>query len=529
MKGGLKMKFVLNDDPIDKIEVDTIIFPFWEGDKTLSPNLKIIDERLNKTISSLIERGYLTGEFKEIKLLYTLGRIKAEKVLIVGMGKKNEITLERLRIIAASVIKYLYERGGVKIIAIGEESIENLDFKEQIVAWIEGLILGGYRFEKYRTSPSKITPLAKIVFVGTQQLLPILQEGVYKGRILAEATNWARDLINEPANRLTPRVFSMQAQEIAKKFNLELTILQEQELEELGMGAFLAVARGSYEVGRLIVIKYTAPKPDAWTLGLVGKGVTFDSGGISIKKGENLYQMLDDKGGAAVVLSVIQAVAQLNIKNINVLGVIPVTENLLSGRSYRPGDILKSFSGKTIQVITTDAEGRLLLADALYYAHKLGAAKLIDIATLTGGCKTALGKFVTGIMGNSPEFLKQLKEAAEEAGERVWELPLFPEYQKLIESDIADLKNYSGKDATTITAAKFLENFVAGKPWIHIDIAGTVITERCPVLLDKGYIPEEGATGVMVRTLIRLIKKIGEGKVVEEPRVFSPIMVNGDA
>jgi leucyl aminopeptidase len=328
-----------------------------------------------------------------------------------------------------------------------------------------------------------------------------LQQGAERGRIIGEAVNFTRDLANEPGGYLTPTILAERAQKVAKKFGLSIDVLDQRQMEKLGMGSLLGVSRGSDEPPKLIVMKYEPRKAGRkkGLLALVGKGITFDSGGISLKPGENMELMKYDMTGAATVIGAMQAIAQLK-PSIPVLGVAPCAENLPSGKATKPGDILKAMTGKTIEVINTDAEGRLVLADAIAYAKKLGATQIIDMATLTGAVSVALGDVNTAILGTDQILIEQVIEAGREVGEKFWQLPLDDEYSNQIKSDIADIKNIGGKKAGTITAAAFLKEFANDTSWAHLDIAGTAWGDTAQPYRSKG------PTGVAVRTLIEFIE-----------------------
>jgi leucyl aminopeptidase len=323
-------------------------------------------------------------------------------------------------------------------------------------------------------------------------------DGAARGLVLGESCNVARWLANEPGNTLTPRVFADRAATVASEAHLSVDVLDETQIAELGMGLLLGVARGSSEPPRLIVLRHGPPAaPGTPVLGLVGKGITFDSGGISIKPADGMERMKDDMAGGAAVLGAMRAMAMLGAP-IRVVGVIPTTENMPGGRAIKPGDILRGASGKTVEVINTDAEGRLILGDGLWYAQRLGATHLVDVATLTGACVVALGKITSGLFGTPDRWVEVVREAADRAGDRVWPMPIFDEYREQLRSDIADFTNTGGRPAGAITAALFLKEFAGHLPWAHLDIAGTAWAEEA-----KPFLPR-GASGVAVRTLAEL-------------------------
>ncbi len=329
--------------------------------------------------------------------------------------------------------------------------------------------------------------------------LHAVQRGALTGETIVQGVYLARDLVSRPGNLQTPTMMARTAEGIAKECGLKLTVLEERDAKREGMGAFLAVARGSDEPAKFIVLEYEGRGNSSGTVVLVGKGITFDSGGISIKPSDRMQLMKNDMGGGAAVLATLQVAAKLRLP-IRLVGIVPCTENLPSGKAYKPGDVITSLSGQTIEIVTTDAEGRLILADGLTYARRFKPDAIIDLATLTGSCIIALGDRVTGMLGNNGRLKTRVKRAAEFTGEKVWELPLWEDYQEQIKSDIADMKNMGGRSAGTITGAALLSRFVDKTPWVHLDIAGPVFTEK-----SLPYIPK-GATGVGVRLLVHLLR-----------------------
>jgi leucyl aminopeptidase len=374
---------------------------------------------------------------------------------------------------------------------------------------VEGALMSLFDPDKYRTSEKEERLIERLVVIAQGADEAALKRGAERGRIIGESVNFTRDLANEPGAYMTPTIMAERARAIASEFGLEVDVLDRERMEQEGMGSLLSVARGSEEPPTLMILKYT---PEGYNgnggadghkeelLAFVGKGVTFDSGGISIKPGENMELMKYDMTGGATVLGVMRAVAQLK-PPMPLLGVVPATENLPSGKATKPGDVVRAMSGKTIEVINTDAEGRLILADAMSYAKKLGATRIIDLATLTGAVSIALGDVNTGILGTDQELIDEVIAAGREVGEKFWQLPLDKEYTKQIKSDIADIKNVGGRKAGTITAAAFLKEFADGISWAHLDIAGTAWGDDAKPYRSKG------PTGVGVRTLLNLIER----------------------
>jgi leucyl aminopeptidase len=373
-----------------------------------------------------------------------------------------------------------------------------LETPEHVQAIAEGLTLAEFDAGRYKTVDYEPFELEHITIVVADRSLDMARTAARRGRIIAQHCNTARSLDNEPGNNLSPSIFAEKLLSIARSAGLQATVLEQPELERLGMGMLLAVGRGSADPPRLVAISYEPPQaPARPVLGLVGKGITFDTGGISIKPAADMDRMKDDMAGGAAVACAMAALAELQAP-IRVVGVIPIAENMPGGRAIRPGDVLRSASGKTVEVINTDAEGRLILGDALWYAQQLGATHLIDIATLTGAISVALGKITSGLFGTPPEFLEHVRQTAERSGDRSWPMPLFDEYKDLLRSEIADMLNTGGRHGGAITAAQFLREFTGGLPWVHMDIAGTAWSEE-----NKPFMPK-GPTGVGMRTLVNL-------------------------
>ena len=491
----MEVKVITGD--IASVEADAIVVNLFEGVKHPGGATGAVDKALGGAITKLIEQGEIKGKLNEISIIHGLDKIPARIVAVVGLGKKSEFTLDKIRALTAEFCRSLRKLNCRRIATIVHGAgVGGIETEAASQAITEGSLLGLYRFQKHITKEPENHDMAEIIIAERDTAkLTALKQGCKKGRVIAEATNLARDLINEPANYMTPSDMAKIAKGLAKKFGLELTILDREQMEKEGMGSLLGVAQGSRQPPKLIVLSYKGDKKSSDTLGFVGKGITFDSGGISIKPSESMAEMKGDMAGAATVMAALSAIAQLKPK-VNVAAVIPATENLPGGNALKPGDVLKAMNGKTIEVVNTDAEGRLILADALGYAVKQGFSPLIDLATLTGACHIALGAICSGILGNSQELIEKIIKAGTEAGERLWQLPMYEEYKEQNKSDVADIKNSGGRWGGAITAAQFLSEFVGDKPWVHIDIAGTAQTEK-----ERGYIVK-GATGVGVRTLV---------------------------
>jgi leucyl aminopeptidase len=439
----------------------------------------------------------LKGKLYECTLMHKPVGVKAEKLLIIGAGKKEKFKPYLLRRLAGCAVRYLRTRGVRDAAWVLAPSVTLADDAQAVV---EGALLADYDADRYRSERENDIRMDRFALAGVDaESRSACAAASERGETIARAQNFARDLVNEPANRMTPTLLAQRAQEMAGRCGLDCRVLGPKEMEELKMGALLAVAQGSEEPPQLIVVRYEPPEaPPAPVVGLIGKGITFDSGGISIKPSENMHEMKTDMAGGATMLGVMQAVAQLRPK-VRVLAIIPATENMPSGKAARPGDVVTAMSGKTIEILNTDAEGRLVLADALCYAKQLGSTVLIDAATLTGAVTIALGNITTGVFGWNQEWVDRVLASAAAAGERMWQLPVDEEYRDLYKSAIADLANTGGRYGGAITGAMFVGEFAGDTPWVHLDIAGTRWANE-----DKPY-QAKGPTGHGVRTLVHLL------------------------
>ncbi len=462
-----------------------------------TPLLEKIDKALDGALTRAVTAQEFSGNAQQTLLLHGSSQLVAERILLIGLGKEKAITLETLRKAGATAAEQLRQRRLTNFTWTPTDSpLHGLPPEAMASAWIEGLILADYRFERYLSADPKRAPALKLLKVVTDRKgnLPVISAAVQRAEKLCRGVLLARDLVNEPGNVKSPVFLAEQAQVIAAEVGLQCTILDKPALEQEGFGALLGVAQGSIREPRLIVLHYQGAGEER-PVALVGKGVVFDSGGISLKPGENMGQMKMDMAGGATVLGTMLAAALLKLP-INLTGIIPAVENLPSGSAIRPGDILTSLAGSTIEVLNTDAEGRLILADALTYAKRFNPREVIDVATLTGACIIALGHHAAALLGNHNGLLRQLQRAGEASGERCWQLPLWDEYAEQIKSDVADLKNIGGRSAGTITAAAFLQHFAKDFRWAHLDIAGTAWQEK-----GSDYRPA-GGTGFGVRLLI---------------------------
>jgi len=492
-------------DNITRIKADAIMVNFFEGMKSLDGDTAAVDKALDGAISQLISQGEIKGKLNEITLVHSLGKLPAARVVVMGLGKQAELSINKVRGAVAETCRWLRQRGVATVATIAQGGeINGISMENAAQAVTEGSLLGLYTFRKHKTKENnKPGEVKQLLIAGSNQTKNSLEEGSTKGKILAEATNLARDMANEPANYMTPGHMADMATRLAQDYSLEVSVLEREQMKELGMGALLGVAQGSQQPPKFIVLHHKGSGSTEADLTLIGKGITFDSGGISIKPSEKLEEMKGDMAGGAAVIAAIVAIAQLK-PEVNVTAIVPATENMPAGNALKPGDILTAMDGKTIEIVSTDAEGRLILADALGYAKKLGTRFIVDVATLTGACRAALGDICTGAFGNNQELMDRVLAAGTEAGEYIWQLPMYDEYREQNKSDVADIKNVGGRLAGAITAAKFLSEFTDDTPWVHLDIAGTSLSEK-----ERGY-QVKGATGVLVRTLVNLVLSLAK-------------------
>jgi leucyl aminopeptidase len=503
----LDIKVVSGD--ITKCETGAVLVAMFEGEKRLGKELTALNRKLGKTITSSIQRGEIKGKPGEINIFYSLRKMPVQRVVVMGLGKKEDFKPDKIRGAVAETCRMLRQKKVSDITILAKSSVDGRKFSQEDYAQAvtEGAILGLYTFRKYITKENDFTKIKKLTLLATKEdAVASIKKGSNKGHIIGEAVCLARDMVNEPANYMTPAAMAETAQKIAEDNKLEITVLEREDMQKLGMGALLGVSQGTVQPPKMIILNYKGRKSNDIDLALVGKGITFDTGGISLKTAAGMEEMKADMSGGAAVLAAISSIAQLKLK-INVTSVVPAVENMPDGGAIRPSDILTALTGKTIEIISTDAEGRLILCDALGYINKSKPKAIVDIATLTGACVVALGKQCSGIMGNDQALVDKVIASGNEAGEAVWQLPLFEDYRENIKSDVADIKNSGSGGAGTITAALFLSEFVGDTPWAHMDIAGTNFTDK-----DKKY-NVKGATGVPVRTLVNLaVKMSGRGK-----------------
>ncbi len=460
----------------------------WEG------------EALGGPLSGLVEEGDWSGGFKKTLLLYPRGAVAARRLLLVGLGTRAAISPDRLREAGALATQRAAELK-VQRYAAALPALDGALASPGLQALVEGSLLGAYRFDRYKSKRAEDEGrgVAELTLLAAREDDTVAR-AVRQGQAVAGGVQLARDLANAPGNEVTPARLGEVAQELGERYGMQVTVLGLDELRAQGFGGIVGVGQGSQQPPRFIAIQHGQPGEGVPTICLVGKGITFDTGGISIKPSEKMEDMKMDMGGAAAVLGAMQVVGELKLP-LHVVALISAAENMPSGDAYKPGDILTTLSGKTVEVINTDAEGRIVLADALFYAQRFQPLAIIDLATLTGGVSVALGAHAIGLVSNSDEVSQRVLAAGEESGERAWRLPLWDPYMDMVKSDIADVKNSAGRAASTITGGAFLANFVGDYPWVHLDIASTAWVERP----HKAY-TVKGATGVGVRLVVQLLR-----------------------
>jgi leucyl aminopeptidase len=488
---------------LDKESVDAIILMLNEGDSVPRGTAAMIDKSLDGAVTALLREGEFTGKARQQSVLHTPGRLKSKKVVLTGLGKPEKLTLEGLRQAAGSAANYARSLHASTIAATLEGAEHaHLALSDAAQAVAEGMVLGLYRFDKFKTEENDRHEVTAVTLIADSRAqVKAVQQGAEIGRILGESTNFARSLVNHPSNEMTPTILAEQARQMAQECDLKCEVLDRKDMEKLGMGLLLGVAQGSEQPPQFIVLEHRGGKRTQGNIVFVGKGITFDSGGISIKSADGMERMKYDMSGGAAVIGALRAAALLRVPQ-NVIGLIPATENLPSGKATKPGDVHRAMNGKTAEIINTDAEGRLILGDALAYAARYKPIACVDLATLTGACVVALGHEAIGMMGNSrgEPLMDRLRGAGMRTGERVWQLPLWDEYLEHVKSDVADVKNVGmGRAAGAIAGAAFLAKFVDGYPWVHLDIAGTAWADR-----EQPYKPK-GGTGVGVRLLTHMI------------------------
>ncbi|GKS63359.1 putative cytosol aminopeptidase [Nitrospira sp.] len=486
---------------VDTETADTLVLLHCEGEGLSAEDAAVLDRSLEGALRDLLHSKEFEGKANEVVLFHTHGKIPAKRLILVGLGKRDNAGLDQFRQAMGHAVKRV--RGAKSrafVVAFPSLTPRDASPLDVAQAMAEGAILGSYQFTAYRSdAPANNELTAMTVLISHNSDLGQISEGIRRGVATAEATVFVRDLSNHPSNVMTPTRIAHEAKTVAKETRIRLKILEQKDMERLGMGALLGVAKGSHEPPKFIILEYHgAKRKDERPVVLVGKTITFDTGGISLKPSENMEHMKADMTGGAEVLATIRAAARLKLP-LNLISILPVAENMPGGRAMRPGDVVKTLSGKTVEVQNTDAEGRLILSDGLAYASRFKPAALIDIATLTGACVVALGQFAIGMFGTDTKLNDAIRQSGLRAGERVWEMPLWEEYFEQLRSDVADMRNIGGRGGGMITAALFLSKFVGDYPWVHLDIASTDWSER-----ERAYIPK-GPTGIGTRLLIQFL------------------------
>jgi leucyl aminopeptidase len=480
---------------------DVLVIGRHSNSPRLAPDEIALDKKLDGLLSTVLKTERFEGKPGQISHFYTSGRIAAGRVLVVGLGPKKAGDAEPVRRATSAALRRAREQGATAPAVLMPAG--GISTRERAQAIVEGAILGTYRFDRYLKEKSDKAIQSLAVVEPDKKSHAAAREGVRQGEIWATAACFARDLVNEPANVVTPSYLAGRAREIAEAGGLTLEVLEHADCARLGMGAYLGVAQGSQEPPKFIHLTYAPKQRPRRRVVVVGKGITFDSGGLDLKTADGMLRMKDDMSGAAAVLGIFHALPHLKLP-VEVHGLIAATENMPSGTAQRPGDIVRAMNGLTIEIGNTDAEGRLTLADALAYAaQEIKPDEMIDLATLTGAVVIALGQGVSGVMASDTRLVTRILAAADAAGERMWRLPLFEDYKEGIKSDIADLNNVSSqRGGGAIVAGLFMRDFTGGIPWAHLDIAGTAFSEREHALGPKG------ATGVGVRTVLNHLSRL---------------------
>ncbi len=491
------MEFTISTKAPEACPCDVLALGFFKDTERLDGVAAKVDGALGGLLTQVLADEHFEGVPNRTLLVHTHGKIPAKRILVVGLGPKPAFTLDRLRQAAATIVRRAEEARATRVV---QPPLTIRPYSPEVLtqAWVEGAILGAYRFVRYKQPEHR--PVEQVELLAKDAAVErSLEEGLRRGRLFAEAAVFARDLVNEPPNTLTPIRLAEIAGEVARREGLRCSILDVDAMQRLGMGAILAVGAGSAQPPRLIVLEY-APAKAKKSVAIVGKGVTFDSGGLNLKTGESMQWMKADMAGGAAVIATMQALPTLQ-PPVRVLGVVAAVENLPGGRATKPGDIIRASNGKTIEINNTDAEGRVILADALVYAARQKVNAIIDLATLTGSAMVALGYYAAAAMGNDQDLVQAVLTAADRAGERLWQLPLYEEYLEEMRSPIADLHNSGGRYGGAEKGAIFLREFVDGRPWVHLDIAPTAYLEPEKHEGTGPYL-QPGATGYGVRTLL---------------------------
>ena len=496
------MHITLELKPFAALEAEALVTYVFDDSEGPQGRAAELDQLTGGLLSRLNKSGELAGKSLETTLIHAPAGLKVARLLLIGAGKREQWNAATLRKLAAVALRYLKNRSVHNFVFAVREGHAT---EQNAQAITEGLLAADFETDKYKTDKKKDKFIERVAITGySESEKSAAEKGIARGKIIGEAQNFTRDLVNEPSNKLTPAILADKAAAMAKEAGLTVEIFDEKKIADMKMGALLSVAQGSVEPPRMIVITYTPAslKPGAPVIGLVGKAVTFDTGGISIKPADGMEKMKYDMAGGATMIGIMRALAALK-PNVKVICVVPSTENMPGGKAQKPGDIQTAMSGKTIEVLNTDAEGRLILADGVHYARQLGATHLIDAATLTGAIVVALANVNVGVFGSDQSWTDKLLAAAKEAGEKMWPMPMDEEYREFIKGSFADIQNIgSGKGGGSITGAWFIREFAGDTPWIHLDIAGTAWNDDAKPWLAKG------PTGVALRTIVQLITSL---------------------
>ena len=494
------MRVSLLAKPLPAADGDVLIVGSYADEKRLPEPLARLDRALGGRLGEVLEAEKFQGKPGQLTHLYADGRLPAKRVVVVGLGARGQLTPETIRRAAATGVRRARDLGA-RVVSI-EVLGDTLPPEQRARAVVGGALLGTYSFDRYkREKPDKGVEELRLVEPDTRRGRE-LKAAIHLGTTFAEATAFARDLVNAPANEVTPTYLAKAATQIAREGRLKLRVYDRTECEKMGMGAFLGVAAGSEQPPKFIHLTYSPSGRARRKVAIVGKGVTFDSGGLDLKPADGMLRMKNDMAGAAAVLAVMRALPSLR-PSVEVHAIVAATENMVSGKAQRPGDIVRAMNGVTIEIGNTDAEGRLTLADALAYTvARVKPTEIVDLATLTGACVVALGSLCAGLLTTSQPLADRLKAAADLVGERVWQLPLIDEYKDGLKSDVADINNVGPRGGGAINAAIFMREFTGDVPWVHLDIAGPAFSDRDLPLGPKG------ATGFGVRTLLAYLLEL---------------------
>lgn len=505
------MKVIVQQGDVKAVTAEALIVNLFEGVSQPGGATGVIDKALDGAISELIASGDVTGKLGQTVVVYPRGAIQARRVIVVGLGPADQFDLEAVREVSAVAIRQARQVGATKAATIVHGGgIGGLEITEAVQAVTEGSLLALYEYDAPRAkpneSPAKMESLTIVEF--DESKIGAIEAGIKAGQIIAESVYLARDLVNQPSNQLTPTALAEASRSLSNEVGLVCRILEEAEMRAQGMGALLAVTQGASQPAKFITMEHRPPqqlKTKQKPIVLVGKGVTFDTGGYSLKTREGMLTMKVDMAGAAAVIGTLRAVALLELP-LHVIGLVPSVENVVSPEAYKPGEVFIAKNGVSIEIISTDAEGRMLLADALCYADTLQPKLVIDVATLTGAKMVALGSHLEALFSNDDDLSQRLLAVGRQVGEPLWRMPLAEVYDRQLKSQVADIKNSGGRQAGAITAARFLTNFIGDWPWAHLDIAGSATYSKCPEQTPRSYLTD-GATGIAVRTLVEFLRR----------------------